>query len=95
MAPTRLVFRAHAIQRMFERRVSQADVRAVLDIGEAIERYPEDMPYPSRLVLGWIGSRPIHVVAADNVGAQETIVITVYEPDPEHWEPGFRRRRQS
>lgn len=95
MAPTRLVFRAHAIQRMFERRIDVADVRAVLDVGEVIERYPKDAPYPSRLLLGWIGSRPIHVVAADNAEAQETIVITVYEPDPAQWEPGFRRRRQS
>ena len=22
-----------------------------------------------------------------------TIVVTAYEPDPEHWEPGFRRGR--
>jgi hypothetical protein len=22
-----------------------------------------------------------------------TIVVTVYEPDPEQWEPGFQRRR--
>lgn len=80
---------------MFERHISQVDVRAVLDAGEVIERYPQDAPYPSRLVLGWIGTRPIHVVAADNTEAQETIVITVYEPDPQQWDPSFRRRRHS
>lgn len=59
-----------------------------------IEAYPEDTPYPSHLVLGWCRGRPIHVVVADNAETQETIVITVYEPDPRQWEPGFRQRRR-
>jgi hypothetical protein len=45
-------------------------------------------------VLGWRGGRLIHVVIADNVDAGETIVIMVYEPDIDHWEAGFRRRRE-
>jgi hypothetical protein len=72
-----------------------ADVRQVLETGQIIERYPDDVPYASQLVLGWIGSRPIHVVAADNFDAHEAIVITVYEPDPGQWEPGFRQRRRA
>lgn len=94
MAFRRLVFRVHAIERMFEREVGVGDVREILTNGETIETYPEDTPYPSRLVLGWYRGRPLHVVVADNVEAQETIVITVYEPDPGQWEPGFRQRRQ-
>ena len=93
MAFDQLVFRVHAIQRMFQRRIGVDDVRHVLATGEVIEEYPSDYPYPSRLVLGWCGSRPIHVVMADNAEAQETMVITVYEPDPAHWEPGFKRRK--
>jgi hypothetical protein len=38
--------------------------------------------------------RPLHVVAAENAEAHETIVITVYDPDPTLWEPGFRQRRR-
>jgi hypothetical protein len=93
LATPRLVFRIHAIQRMVQRGINEIDVREVLTSGEVIEGYPDDTPYPSRLVLGWHVSRPIHVVAADNTGAGETIVITVYEPDTDHWESGFRRRR--
>ncbi len=78
---------------MYQRAISAADVRAVLSIGETIESYPDDTPYPSRLVLGWWAERPLHVVVADNIEADETIVITVYEPDADFWEPGFRRRR--
>ncbi len=95
MAFRRLVFRVHAVERMFERQISEADVREILTRGETIEAYPQDTPYPSRLMLGWCKGRPLHVVAADNAEEQEIIVITVYEPDPEQWEPGFRRRRLS
>jgi len=61
---------------------------------EVIEEYPDDKPYPSRLVLGWVGSRPIHLVVADNAEAQETTVITVYDPDPEQWDADFKRRKK-
>lgn len=95
MSASRLVFRVHAIQRMFQRHISEDDVRHVVEHGETIEAYPQDTPYPSRLVLGWRGSRPIHVVAADNTENQETIIITVYEPDRDEWEQDFRRRTRA
>jgi hypothetical protein len=79
---------------MFEREISQEDVRQVLETGTIIESYPDDEPYPSRLVLGWRGARPIHAVVADNRDQDEVIVITVYEPDLERWEPGFAERRR-
>jgi hypothetical protein len=93
MALNRLVFRVHAIQRMFQRSIDAADVQHVLTAGEVIEHYPSDTPYPSYLVLGWRGSRPIHVVAADNFAANETVIITVYEPESDQWESDFRRRK--
>ncbi|MBU4175417.1 MAG: DUF4258 domain-containing protein [Actinobacteria bacterium] len=89
-----LVFRVHAIQRMYKRRISIENVRHVIATGEVVEEYPNDLPYPSRLLIGWCGSRPIHVVVADNKEAREVIVITVYEPDPTQWEMGFERRKQ-
>jgi hypothetical protein len=91
----RLVFRVHALQRMFQRGISEEDVQRVLAGGKVIERYPDDQPYPSRLVLGWQGTRPIHMVVADNKAQEETIVVTVYEPDPARWERDFERRRGS
>ena len=88
----KLVFRVHAIRRMFERGISSEDVRHVLDAGTTIESYPEDSPYPSRLVLAFVGQRALHVVAADDEEEGQTIVITAYEPDPESWDETFRRR---
>ena len=95
MTANRLVFRIHALQRMFRRRISDEDVRHVLVTGKTIEAYPGAKPFPSRLVLGWRGPRPIHVVVADNTAQQETIVITVYEPGATEWEAGFEKRRRS
>ncbi len=91
--PQRLVFRVHATQRMFQRAISVDDVRAVLEFGETIEWYPDDVPYPSRLVCGWRGLRPLHVVVADDSLRREIVIVTVYEPDQHRWDAEFRRRQ--
>lgn len=91
---TRLVFRAHAVRRMFGRGVTLADVREVVENGEVIQRRPDDLPCPGRLILGRAGERPLHVVVADDLPGGAAIVATVYEPDPALKAPGFRKRRQ-
>ncbi len=88
----KLSFRVHAIQRMFQRYVTKADVQHIVTTGETIEEYPNDTPYPSRLMLGWRGVRPLHIVIAENKADDEIIVITVYEPDPIQWSADFRER---
>jgi hypothetical protein len=65
------------------------DVEAALAEGETIEDYAEG----SRLLLGRAGVRPIHVVVADEVPGEVCTVVTVYEPDPDRWDPTFRQRR--
>jgi hypothetical protein len=50
MSQFRLIFRVHAIQRMFQRRISEEEVKQVVATGEAIETYPTDKPFPSRLI---------------------------------------------
>jgi hypothetical protein len=42
---------------MFERQITEEDVRNVLNNGIIIEDYPDDRPYPSKLSLGWCGIR--------------------------------------
>ena len=78
---------------MFERGIEVSEILEILETGETIARYDRDRPYPSRLVLGWSGDRPVHVVAADDPESDITIVITVYRPDPDLWMGDFRRRR--
>lgn len=94
MRTGRIIFGIHAIQRMFERGIGVAEVLSVLESGKIIESYPSRKPYPVDLILGWMDRGAIHVAIADNRVSDETIVVTVYEPDPDIWEPGFERRKQ-
>jgi len=89
-----IVFRVHAVQRMFERRITIENVRQVLNFGEMIEDYSEEMPQPGGLLSGKHGQRPLHVVMAENTQEAERVVITVYEPDRAQWKPGFRNRKE-
>ena len=89
-----IIYRIHAIQRMFERRISGENVRQVLQAGEVIEDYSDEMPFPSSLMLGRRGTRPLHAVMAENTEEGESVVITVYEPDPAQWKSGSRNRKK-
>ena len=89
-----IIFRIHAVQRMFERRINLEAVRQVLQSGEMIEDYSEDMPDPGGLLSARQGQRPLHVVMAKNTKENELVVITVYEPDKAQWKPGFRDRKE-
>lgn len=89
----KLTYRVHAVERMFDRGISEDDVRSVLLDGEEIAAY-RNTPYPGRLVLGWCGTRAIHVVVDENRDDDELIVSTTYEPQPDLWEFGFKRRKK-
>ena len=93
MNKPRIIFRVHAVQRMFERNVSARNIAQALDSGEIIEDYSAEMPEPSRLILGYRGKRPFHVVTSENPNTNETIIITVYIPDPGKWSKDFRGRK--
>jgi hypothetical protein len=93
MSTRRVIFRVHAIQRMFERQVSGQNVRQVLQSGEMIEDYSDDMPFPSGLMMSKRGTRPLHVVMAENTKDDPLVVITVYEPDPSQWKANFKSRK--
>ena len=89
----KIEFRVHAVRRMFERNISDQEVLKVIQDGEVIEEYPDDKPYPSMLILGFVDSHPIHVVLAVNEEENMGIVVTTYRPDPLLWENNFRRRK--
>ncbi len=87
------IFRIHAVQRMFERDVSIKKVLSTIKTGEIIEDYSSETPEPSRLILGFQGKRPVHVVISENPETNETTVITVYVPDTDKWTKDARSRR--
>ncbi|MGH9066882.1 MAG: DUF4258 domain-containing protein [Acidimicrobiales bacterium] len=87
MAHSRLLFSEHALDRLLDWDVSETQVEAVLADGQTVEEYEDG----ARLVLGWSGPRPFHVVVADRASGT-SIVVTLYEPDPSRWDAAFRER---
>ena len=90
---TTILFRAHAVQRMFEREISPIKVRKALEAADVIEDYSAEMPEPSRLIMGFQGKRPFHVVTSENPEADEITVVTVYLPDVNKWKKDYRSRK--
>lgn len=90
---TKILYRAHAVQRMFEREISPSKVRRALEAEDVIEDYSSEMPEPSRLIMGFQGKRPFHVVTSENPEANEITVVTVYLPDANKWKKDFRSRK--
>ncbi|HEX2990702.1 MAG TPA: DUF4258 domain-containing protein [Anaerolineales bacterium] len=88
-----LLYRLHAVQRMFERKIALSSVSQAVRSGETIEDYSAEMAQPGRLILGFQGKRPLHVVVSEDPKAGEVIVITVYIPDLDRWDKLFKSRR--
>ena len=63
--------------------------------GEIIEDYPQDKPYPIALICGKTAAdRSLHIVCAYDEEENLTIVVTVYQPNPERW-IDYKRRKKS
>lgn len=88
-----LLYRMHAVQRMFERKIPVSSVSHAVRSGETIEDYSAEMAQPGRLILGFHGKRPLHVVVSEDPKAGEITVITVYIPDLDRWDRQFKSRR--
>jgi hypothetical protein len=90
---TKILYRVHAVQRMFEREISPTKVRRALEAEDVIEDYSSEMPEPSRLIMGFQGKRPFHIVTSESPEANEITVVTVYLPDANKWKKDFRSRK--
>ena len=90
---TNILYRTHAVQRMFEREIAAGKVRKALESADVIEDYSSEMPEPSRLLMGMQGKRPFHVVTSEDPQTEVITVVTVYIPDPNKWKKDGRSRR--
>ena len=87
------IYRTHAIERLFEREISDDDVEKCVIDGIVIEKYIDDKPYPSFLVLGYENNdlkKPLHVVYAKD--DENIIIITAYRPDKDKWVDDYKKR---
>jgi hypothetical protein len=89
-----LLYQRHAVERMALRGIREEEIEHVLKTGETIEVYAGDTPYPSELLLGWSGTRPLHVVVATDINTHRKVIITAYEPDSNQWEADLKRRKR-
>jgi len=87
-------FSGHAIQRMFERKINKTDVLSVITSGEVIAEYPDDTPYPSLLLCGFIEQIPLHIVVAFDQPNGECYVVTTYIPSSDQWTANYKIRRK-
>jgi len=94
-AAKRILFLPHAVRQMSrpDRMISTKDIRHVIENGEVIEDYPEDIRGQSCLILGIRTDRPIHVVCSPK--GEYLAIITAYLPSKEDWNDDFKTRRNS
>ena len=66
--------------------ILEKEVHEAVISGKIIENYPDDEPYPSCLVYGKTATnRALHIVCAYSKEDNITIIITVYQPNPDKW----------
>lgn len=80
--------------RMLYRNIRKDELVTLIRTGEVIENYPDDFPYPSKLIFKIVEDRPLHAVIALNEAESQGIVVTLYEPDSEHFEPDYKTRKK-
>jgi hypothetical protein len=84
----------HATIVRLERGITIFALEQALLNGEIIERYPNDEPYPSCLVLGWLPSGdPLHVVCSRGNVEPALRIVTLYEPEDALWESDYKTRK--
>jgi len=87
------IYRVHAIERIFQRDISEEAVENTVKNGKIVEEYLDDKPYPSFLVLNFENddsNKPIHVVFAKN--GDVIIIITAYRPEESKWTNNYQTR---
>jgi len=80
----------HAQQERLEEDLDLVQIEAaIIEHGELLEEYPDDPRGESCLVLGFVGSRPLHTVLGWATMKGETQkmlrLITVYTPTAPKW----------
>ena len=84
-------------QHLDHRRLRLNARRAVhdnLNARSIVERYSEDRPYPSCLLLGWMASGdPLHIVCSRGDAEPALRIVTFYEPVDTLWENDYKTRK--
>ena len=93
-AAKRILILPHAVRQMSrpDRMISVVEIRHVVENGELVEDYQEDVRGHSCLILGYGEyNRPIHVVCSPKI--EYLAIITAYLPSEQEWEDNFKKRK--
>ncbi len=94
LAAGKFEFTQHALKRVVERDIGNAEIREAGKRAVIIEDYPADKYGPSCLLLGFsLANRPLHIQVARQAGQTNLKIITLYEPDPAEWVNYVVRRK--
>lgn len=94
MENKKIFYSNHAVKQMFQRTISMEEVDVVLKTGVTIIEYPEDKPFPSKILFAICDNRPLHIVCSYNQHEETTVIITVYEPSLDIWGNDFKTRKK-
>ena len=88
-----LIISQHALQQIFKRDISIELIKLAISEGELIKNYPDDKPYPSKLMLYFKNEMPLHIVIAENKRDNQIILITAYVPEIGIWNSDFKTKK--
>ena len=85
----------HAIVELVNESWDRGNIETGFLTCEVIEYYPAGpRSLPDCLVTGNLGSGdPFHAVVAIDIENERVLVVTVYRPNAEEWQDGWRNRR--
>ena len=86
-----IIMTSHILDMLRERNIRYGDIKDTIMLGEIIEQYPADYPFPSCLILGIIKNSGLHVVAG--IGEERIWIITAYRPSSDKWEDDLKTRK--
>ena len=90
----KIAWSIHAIGKLRREHLRKDDIEHAFRTCDLVEDYSmEGRSLPGCLVLGYVGSEPIHAVLAIDKDNDRIFVITVYRPVEMRWKNGWKKRK--
>jgi hypothetical protein len=90
---SKVEWKKHALQRIFERSISRDEVKKAILDGMIIESYLDDYPFPSFLIAHINMDKSLHVLVSYDEYSQICYIITAYEPDTKYFKTDLITRK--
>jgi hypothetical protein len=90
----KILWSLHAVKKLRIEGLRKVQVEQALRDCVIIEDYKtEGRPLPDCLVLGFSNDEPLHLVIAIDEDYDRILIVTVYKPDAERWNNGWKKRK--